>query len=210
VIFIEWIKSNFAASSVSLSSACRMCCFSEQSLTAFVLEAFCIFGNIAMFGFNAWVHINIHSLTYGNEGFWRGGFLTWSWRPKLWGEWWNLSLKFQICSPNILGGYFVLYLQNNPPSGSCAHDAAGIGVADQCRHLLICCAMCPRLAPAASFAWFYNLIVLLYLFLQFLRRHSGTALFKSISARDGYGRQTNEQTVPDHSLRWKSSWPNVD
>jgi len=38
------------------------------------------------------------------------------------------------------------------PNGSCAQHAAGIGVADQCRHLLVCFAMCPRLAPAASFA----------------------------------------------------------
>jgi len=39
-----------------------------------------------------------------------------------------------------------------PLNGSCAQDAAGKGVADQCRHLLVCFAMCPRLAPAASFA----------------------------------------------------------
>jgi len=37
------------------------------------------------------------------------------------------------------------------------------------------------LAHAASFACFYNLIVLLYLFLQLLRRHGGTALFKSMA-----------------------------
>ena len=29
---------------------------------------------------------------------------------------------------------------------------AGTGVAGQCRHLLVCFAMCPRLVPAASFA----------------------------------------------------------
>jgi len=47
----------------------------------------------------------------------------------------------------------------------------------------------PRLAPTASFAWFYNLllvylylIVLLYLFIQLLRRrHGGIALFKSMA-----------------------------
>jgi len=42
-------------------------------------------------------------------------------------------------------------------------------------------AMCPGLAPAASFASFYNLIVLLYLSLQLLRHHGGAALFKSMA-----------------------------
>jgi len=83
--------------------------------------------------------------------------------------------------PNIGGGYFSLYEQNSPPNGSCEQDAAGIAVADQCRHLPTFFAMCPRLAPATSFASFYNLIVLLYLFLQLLRRHGGTALFKSLA-----------------------------
>jgi len=87
-----------------------------------------------------------------------------------------LSEEFQICSPNIWGGYFAHREQTNPPNGSW-----GTGVADQCRHLLVCFTMCPRLAPAVSFAWFYNLIVFLYLFLQFLRRHGGTALFKSMA-----------------------------
>jgi len=32
------------------------------------------------------------------------------------------------------------------PNGRCAQDAAGIGVADECRRLLVCCAMCPRSA----------------------------------------------------------------
>ena len=84
--------------------------------------------------------------------------------------------------PKHLGGVTLLIESKlTPQNGCCAQDAAGIGVADQCRHLLICFAMCPRLAPAASFSWPYNLIVLLYLFLQLLRRHGGTALFKSMA-----------------------------
>jgi len=62
-------------------------------------------------------------------------------------------------------------------NGICAQGAAGIAVTDQCR-LLPCFAMCPRWAPAFSFASFCTLIVLLYLFLQLLRRHGGTALYK--------------------------------
>jgi len=41
-----------------------------------------------------------------------------------------------------------------PSNGSCAQNSEGIAVADQCKHLLTCSAMCPRWAPAASFAWF--------------------------------------------------------
>jgi len=93
----------------------------------------------------------------------------------------NLCEQFQICSPNIWGGYFALYEQNSPQNGICAQDSAGIAIADQCRHLLTCFAMCPRLAPAASLATFYDFIVLLYLSLQLLRRHGGTALFKSMA-----------------------------
>jgi len=53
----------------------------------------------------------------------------------------------------IFGGVILLIESKlTPPNGSCAQDAAGIGVADQCRHLLVCFAMCPRLAPAARFA----------------------------------------------------------
>jgi len=40
--------------------------------------------------------------------------------------------------------------------------------------------MCPRWVPAASFARFFILIVLLYLFLQLLRCHGKTAFFKSM------------------------------
>jgi len=40
--------------------------------------------------------------------------------------------------------------------------------------------MCPRWAPSASFAWFFILIVWLYLFLQHFQRHGGTDLFKSM------------------------------
>ena len=44
-------------------------------------------------------------------------------------------------------------------------DAAGIAVADECRHLFIYLIMCLLWPPAASFAFFSILIVLLYLFL---------------------------------------------
>jgi len=55
--------------------------------------------------------------------------------------------------PQIFGGDILLSMSKiTPPNGRCAHDAAGIGVADQCRHLLIIFAMCPRLAPATSSA----------------------------------------------------------
>jgi len=55
--------------------------------------------------------------------------------------------------PQILGGVILLSMSEiTPPNSSCAQDAAGIIVADQCRHLPICFAMCPLLAPAASFA----------------------------------------------------------
>ena len=54
--------------------------------------------------------------------------------------------------PQIFGGVILLIESKvTPANGSCAQDAAGMGVADQYRHLLICFAMCPRLAPAASF-----------------------------------------------------------
>jgi len=68
-----------------------------------------------------------------------------------------------------------------PPNGSCAHDAVVIGVADQCRYFLLCLTMCPRSAPVANFAWFYNLFVLMYLFLQLLRLHDRTTLFRSMT-----------------------------
>jgi len=41
-------------------------------------------------------------------------------------------------------------------------------------------ALCPRWAPAASFAWFCILIVWLYIFLQPLLRHGRTYLFRSM------------------------------
>jgi len=44
-----------------------------------------------------------------------------------------------------------------------------------------CWSKCPQLAPAASFAGFYNLFVLHYLFLQLLRRRVGTALCESMA-----------------------------
>jgi len=55
--------------------------------------------------------------------------------------------------PQPFGGVILLIESKlTPPNGSCAQDAEGRGVADQCRHLLVCFLMCPRLAPAASFA----------------------------------------------------------
>ena len=39
--------------------------------------------------------------------------------------------------PQTFGGAILLIESKlTPPNGSCAQDAAGIGVADQCRHLL--------------------------------------------------------------------------
>ena len=39
--------------------------------------------------------------------------------------------------PQIFGGVILLSMSKIiPVNGSCAQDAAGIGVADQCRHLL--------------------------------------------------------------------------
>jgi len=95
------------------------------------------------------------------KGFGRGGHLE---TAELWGEWWNLSEEFQILIPKKSGGLILLIESKlTPQNGSCAQDAAGKGVAVQCRPMLVCFAMCPRLAPAASYAWFCNLIVLLYL-----------------------------------------------
>jgi len=55
--------------------------------------------------------------------------------------------------PQICWGVILLSMSKIiPPNGSCAHDAVGIGGADQCRYFLICVTMCPRLAPAANFA----------------------------------------------------------
>jgi len=58
----------------------------------------------------------------------------------------------------ILGGaILLLMIKPAPPNGSCTQDAAGTAVTDQCRSLLICSVMRPRLAaeaPAFSFAWF--------------------------------------------------------
>jgi len=77
--------------------------------------------------------------------------------------------------PQIFGG--GLLGATPPPKKAAAHKAAaGIAAADQCRHLLVCFAMYPRWAPAASFARFCILIVWLYLFLQLLRRHGGADL----------------------------------
>jgi len=97
---------------------------------------------------------------HGETMVWKGGILAWCSRPKLWRgvvKWYNSRRQFQICSPNIWGCYCAPYEQNNPPNGSCAQDAAGIAVIDQCRHLLICFAMRSWWAPAASFAWFCNM-----------------------------------------------------
>jgi len=117
--------------------------------------------------------------------FGRGGFLTWWQRPKLWMGGGRFSGDDEISVstfrflPQMFGeGFCSLWVKSPHSNGSCAQAAAGIAVPDQCRHLLICSAMYPRWAPAASFAWFCILIVLLYLFLQLLRHHGGTALFK--------------------------------
>ena len=46
----------------------------------------------------------------------------------------KLSEEVQIYSTNIWEGYFALS-KMTPPNCNCAQDAAGIGVAEQCRHL---------------------------------------------------------------------------
>jgi len=61
---------------------------------------------------------------------------------------WNFRFDSQI-----FGGVILLIESKlTPQNGSCAQDAADIGVADQCGHLPVHSAICPRLAPAASFA----------------------------------------------------------
>ena len=84
-----------------------------------------------------------------------------------------------------------------PPNGSCAQDAAGIAVANQCRHLLIC--FVPLMGSCSWFCLilhshrvavpfhpiFLDEIVLLYLFIQFFGRHSGTALIKFMAEQLG-------------------------
>ena len=83
-----------------------------------------------------------------------------------------------------------------------AQDAAGTAVADQWRNLLICSAMYPWWAPAASFAKFCILIVLLCLFFQLLRRHGGTALFKSM------GNSFVQGKIWDHPPKMSQKWQN--
>jgi hypothetical protein len=63
---------------------------------------------------------------------------------------------------------------------------------------------CPQLDPAASFAWFYNLIVLLYLFLQLLRRHGGATLFRSMADQLCWRQNfwTTRQKWPKNDLNW--------
>ena len=64
--------------------------------------------------------------------------------------------NFRFDPETFGGGILLIETKLTPPklgpNGNCAQDAAGIGVADQCRHLLVCFAMCPPLAPAATFA----------------------------------------------------------
>jgi len=110
--------------------------------------------------------------------------------PKLWrggGEMMKFKWTISDLFPKYLGGYFPMS-KIAPPNGSCAQDAAGVAVADQCRHLLIFLAVFSWWAPVATFAWFCFLIVLFFLFLQLFRRHAGTAFFISM-AEELYWRQ---------------------
>jgi len=94
----------------------------------------------------------------------------------------EISLSNFRFLPQIFGGGGILLIGSKQPLQMAAarKAAAGIAAADQCRHLLICLTMCPRWTPAASFAGFCILIVLLYFSLQPLCRHGGRALFKSM------------------------------
>jgi len=123
--------------------------------------------------------------------------------------WWNDKSQLSNFGfvPQIFGRAILHPMSKiASPNGSCAldWDAVGIAVADQCRHLLICFAMCPWWAPAATFAWFCILIVLLYplptfsspwrnSFVQF---HGRTALLK---AKFG----NTPQKWPKNNLNWR-------
>ena len=73
------------------------------------------------------------------------------------------SINFPASCPSMKSNFrFLLQISEGatllpmskigPPNGGGTKDAAGTAVADQCRSLLIYSAMCPRQAPAASFA----------------------------------------------------------
>jgi len=128
-----------------------------------------------------WVMSHIHRETMGLEGGvsslvdegqnFEGGLV------KFWG-WWNLSEHFQISPPNIWGGDFTSYEQNPPHKWQLARKMRRAQLSQISAGT--CSTMYPWWAPVASFASFYNLIVLLCLSLQLLRRYGGTALFKSM------------------------------
>jgi len=61
----------------------------------------------------------------------------------------------------------------------------------------------PPWTPAASFAWFCILILLLYLSLQLLRRHDGIALFRSI------GNSFVEGKIGGHPLKMTQKRPKL-
>ena len=78
----------------------------------------------------------------GKRRVWKGGVPHLELNTKIMGGVVKFKWGISDLFPRYLGGYFALYEQNK-----CAHDAAGIGVANQCRHLLICCALDWRLQP---------------------------------------------------------------
>ena len=97
--------------------------------------------------------------------------------------WWNFSEQ-------IWGGILLIGSKISPQmAGARKNFAAGIAIADQCRHLLICFTESRKYpayedvrtqwAATASFAGLFILIVWLYLVLQLVRHHGETALFKS-------------------------------
>ena len=124
---------------------------------------------------------HIHRETMGLEG----GVPHWLLKAEIMeGGWWidEIQVSNFRFVPQIIGGSILLLLSKIAPThGSGAQDVVGIAVADECRHLLVCSAMCPRWASAVSFGRFCILIVLLYLFLQISGRHGATALFKSMA-----------------------------
>jgi len=92
---------------------------------------------------------NIHRETKGLEG----GVSSFGDEGRNYGGGGEIYVRNFRFVPQKFGGVILLIESKlTPPNGSYAQDVAGTGVADECRHLLVCFAMRPRLAPAASFA----------------------------------------------------------
>ena len=88
----------------------------------------------------------------GKRRVWKGRFSSLGVEGQNYGGGGEIKVENIRFVPQIFWGVILLSMSKiTHPSGSCAQDAAGIGVAGQCRHWLSF-AMFPRLAPAASFA----------------------------------------------------------